>query len=125
MAQQRETREVLNPALLEVGARPDVLIWRQTTGTFRAMDNPERVVKVGTPGMADAMMVVQVEVTPDMVGRKIGVAVAVEAKTLVGRQREAQKLWELAFTKRGGIYRLIRSAADILEVVRNVQAGNW
>ena len=52
MAQQRETREVLNPALLEVGARPDVLIWRQTTGVFRAMDNPERVVKVGQPGMA-------------------------------------------------------------------------
>lgn len=125
MAQNRETREAQNPALLAVGARPDVLVWRQQSGVFRSYNDPQRVVRIGVPGIADSLAVVAVTITPDMVGKTIGVAVAPEFKTTTGKQRPEQAAWEQAFRKRGGIYRLIRSAADMLQLVQDVQRGHW
>lgn len=125
MAQNRETREAQNPALLAVGARHDVLVWRQQSGVFRSYDDPDRVVRIGAPGMADSMMVVAVQITPEMVGRTVGLAVAAEFKTNAGRQSPAQVRWQQAFQKRGGIYRLIRSAAEMVGLVEDVKNGNW
>lgn len=123
MAQNRETRTAQNPALLAVGARPDVLAWRQQSGLFFTREgNP---VRVGVPGLADSLMVVAVTITPDLVGRTVGVAVAAEFKTDTGRQSPAQARWQDAFTKRGGVYRLVRSAADMLALVADVKAGRW
>ena len=102
-----------------------MLVWRQQSGLFRAYDNPENIVRIGVPGLADSMAVVAVTITPDMVGKTIGVAVAPEFKTTSGRQSEAQKLWQAAFEKRGGVYRLVRSAADMTELVEDVQSGRW
>lgn len=123
MAQTRETRTVQNPALLAVGARPDVLIWRQQVGVFRAVDSPERIVRIGQPGMADAGAIVRVTITPDMVGKTIGVAVQPEFKTATGRQREAQGHWQAAVEARGGVYRLVRSPAEMVDLVEDVQRG--
>lgn len=125
MAKNRETRTVQLPALLAVGARPDVMAWRQQSGMFRAFDDPTKVVRIGQLGMADSMAVVAVTITPEMVGRTVGLAVAAEFKTSAGRQSEAQRNWQRAFEQRGGIYRLIRSAADMLALVSDVQAGRW
>jgi hypothetical protein len=125
MAQQKETKQALNPALLAIGSRPDVMAWRQMVGTFRAIDNPSRLVKVGYAGMSDAMAVVRVTITPDMVGKQVGIALALEAKTAKGKQRDAQKLWQVAFENRGGIYRIIRSANDAVSAVNDVQIGKW
>ncbi len=93
MSQNRETRTASNPALLAVGQRRDVMAWKQPTGVFRAYDNPAQVVKVGTPGQSDAMMVVAVTITQEMVGKTVGVAVAAEFKTATGRQRDNQAAW--------------------------------
>lgn len=125
MAQNRETREVQNPALVAVGARPDVLVWRQQSGLFRSYDNPDRVVRVGTPGMADSMMVVAVTITPEMVGKTVGVAVAPEFKTTKGSLSEKQGLWRTAFEKRGGIFAVVRSAAEMVGLVERVKRGDW
>ena len=124
MAQNSETR-VQNSAFLAVGQRPDVIVWRQQVGKYRAMHDPERVVTVGVPGMADSMMVVAVEITPEMVGRKIGVAVAVEFKTEKGQQEKRQKAWQNAFESRGGIYALVRSADEMVKLVEDVQNGRY
>ena len=64
-----------------------------------------------------------VTITPDMLGKRIGVAVGVEFKTETGRQSDAQKRWQAAFESRGGVYRLVRSAADIVQLVENVKKG--
>lgn len=117
---------IQNEAMLEVGCDSDVLVWRQQVGNFRAMDNPNRIVKIGVPGMSDAMMIVRVKITPEMVGKEIGVAVAPEFKVpRSGRQSDKQKLWQASFERRGGIYRLIRSAAEMLALVRDVKEGRW
>ncbi len=87
------------------------------------MEPPHTPVRVGLPGMADVGMVVSVTVTPGMVGKTIGVAVNAEMKTTTGRQSEAQRNWQRAFEARGGIYRIVRSEADMLALVADVQAG--
>ena len=125
MPRNRETRTVAHPALLAVGARPDVLVWKQPVGLFRALNDPERKVFVGVPGQSDAMDVVAVTITEEMVGKTIGVAVAPEFKTATGTQRESQENWQRAFEARGGIYRLVRSADDMQQLVHDVQAGRW
>jgi len=122
MAKNRETTHVQHPAMLAVGARSDVLVWRQQSGLFFTREgNP---VRVGLPGMADAGMIVAVTVTPDMVGRTVGVAVQPEFKA-GGQQSEAQANWQAAVERRGGIYRLVRSSADMLRLVGDVQHGRW
>lgn len=118
-----ETTQAQNPALLAVGQRRDVLAWRQQSGLFRAYDDPSKIVRVGVPGLADSMAVVAVTITPDMVGRTVGFAVAAEFKTQTGQQSEPQRLWQSAFEQRGGVYRLVRSADDMRQLVADVQDG--
>jgi hypothetical protein len=125
MAQNRETRTVAHPAMLAVGTRQDVMVWKQPVGLFRALEDPDRKVLVGTPGQSDTMAVVAVTITPDMVGKTIGVAVAPEFKTTKGKQSDKQKLWQAAFEKRGGVYQLVRSPAEMIDLVERVQRGNW
>lgn len=120
--QNKETR-IQNECILQVGARRDVLIWRQHVGKYRHLNQPELVISVGSPGMADSLAVVEVVITPEMVGRKIGVAVAAEFKTPTGRQAEAQGKWQRAFEARGGIYRLVRSPDEMEQLVEDVQSG--
>lgn len=101
------------------------MVWRQQSGVFRTYDNPQNVVRIGQPGMADSLAVVAVTITPDMVGKTVGVAVAAEYKTDRGRQSEAQANWQRAFQQRGGIYRVIRSATEMIGLVDDVQRGHW
>lgn len=103
--------------LLAIGQRPDVLAMKRTVGKFRSLDDPQRIVTVGTPGEPDIGAVVAVTITPDMVGRTVGLAVGIEVKTAIGRQREGQKLFEHAWTKRGGVYVLARSAEDAVRAI--------
>lgn len=123
MARNQETN-ISHEILLELSG-PDCLAWKQTVGAFRAVDNPQRIVQVGVPGLSDIMTVVAVEITPAMVGKTIGVAMALEAKTTKGKQRESQENFQKAFEKRGGIYRIVRSAEDAAGALTDVKSGNW
>lgn len=73
--------------------------------------------------MPDSFMVVAVTITPEMVGRTIGVAVAPEFKTAKGAQEDDQKKWQRAFEARGGVYRLVRSPEEMTALVDDVQSG--
>lgn len=125
MAKSREVRTVQNPALLAASALPGVLIWRQQSGVFRSMTDPDRIVRVGLPGMADAGAIVRVLVTPDMVGKTIGVAVQPEFKTSTGRQADDQRTWAEAVRRAGGVYELVRSAEQMTDLVERVRSGRW
>ena len=122
MAQTPETR-IQNAAFLAAGEHRDVLCWRQQSGVFRSMNDDNRVVRVGQPGMADAGMIVPVTITPDMVGMTIGAAVQPEFKTRTGRQAEDQHTWQAAVARAGGVYRLVRSAADMTALIHDVRTG--
>lgn len=120
--QNHETR-IQNASIKRVGSRRDVLIWRQHVGKFRHLNQPDLVISVGSPGMADSLAVVEVVITPEMVGRKIGVAVAAEFKTPTGKQAEEQQKWQRAFELRGGVYRLVRSEDEMEQLVEDVRSG--
>lgn len=118
MAKKEETN--LQNGILVALSNAGHLPWRNQVGVFRAYDNPQRIIKIGTPGMADIIDVVPVVITPEMVGKTVGVAVAMEIKTLTGQQRENQQLWELALKKRGGIYLVTRSIEQALQQIASM-----
>jgi len=100
-------------ALSQSGA----LVWRQHVGSYRHLHN-DGVIKIGVPGMADIGAIVPVTITPEMVGKTIGVAVQIEVKTLTGKQRDNQKHWELAVQKRRGIYAVCRNAEESIKIIK-------
>lgn len=118
----RETK-IQNSCLLAVGRRKDTLVWRQHVGRYRHLNQPDLVVSIGTPGMADCLGVVACKITPDMVGKVVGVAVAAEFKTAKGKQAEHQQAWQRAFEQRGGVYRLVRDPAEMAQLVEDVTNG--
>jgi len=114
-------KNIQNASLLAIGSDPDVLAMRLQSGIFRSMDDPSRIVKVGTPGVSDSIAVVRVKITQEMVGKDVAVIAAAEFKTAKGKQREAQIKWQEAFEKRGGRYRLIRSPQQMKEFIDEVR----
>lgn len=114
--------KIQNACFLAVGSRRDALIFRQQSGVFRAMDS-DRAIKVGVPGMSDALAVVAVTITPEMVGKTIAAAVFPEFKTRTGKQAEAQQNFQRAVQSRGAVYRLVRSVDEMLALVDDVKAG--
>lgn len=90
-------------------------------GLFRAMHS-EHVIRVGMPGMADIGAIMPVTVTPDMVGKTVGLAVQIEVKTPTGTQRPEQKTFQQAVEYRGGIYRLCRSPDEAIGISRIVDS---
>ena len=73
--------------------------------------------------MSDALAVVEVEITQDMVGKRIGVAVGIEFKAVSGKQSKAQAAWQRALEKRGGKYALIKSVDDAEKVVEKIKSA--
>lgn len=113
MARNAETNtqnEIL-VAMSQAGA----LVWRNQSGLFRSYDNPNRLVRVGVPGMPDVIGVVPVTITADMVGKTVGVAVGCEVKTPNGKQRDKQELWQRALEQRKGIYLITRSPSEAIQ----------
>lgn len=114
-------KNIQNASLLAIGSDPDVLAMRLQSGIFRSMDDPNRIVKVGTPGVSDSIAIVRVRISQEMVGKDIAVIAAAEFKTAKGKQREAQIKWQEAFEKRGGKYRLIRSPDEMRDFIDEVK----
>lgn len=88
---------------LALGQRDDIMMFRINVGKFRPIDgNQGRVIQSAPEG------------TPDLLGvMSPGRAFAIEVKAPKGKQREAQAAWQRAWEKRGGIYILARSLADV------------
>lgn len=125
MAQNLETK-IQNSGMLEVGMMPEVLLWRQHVGQFRYLHSEERIT-IGNPGMADLGLVVACKITPDMIGKTIGVAVNAEYKTPRpgSKQADQQQKWQIAFESRGGVYRVCRSPDDLVALVEDVKNGKF
>jgi len=120
-----EETNLQSECFLAIGSRTDALIWRQHVGAYRSMDNPKRIIKVGTPGMSDACMIVQCTITSAMLGKTVGIAVQPEFKTTKGKQADSQKKWEKAVSKVGAIYALIHSPSELVGLVEKIKRGEW
>ncbi len=70
-------------------------------------------IKFGCKGSSDILGVTSVTVTPEMVGRKVGVITCIEVKTSTGRQSPDQKCFQRNIESYNGIYIVATSFADI------------
>jgi hypothetical protein len=89
---------------LALGQRDDIFMFRINVGKFRPLDGGARVIQSAPEGTPDLMGVM----TP-------GKAFGIEVKAQRGQQRDAQKKWQAAWEKRGGIYILAKSLQDVCE----------
>ena len=120
--------------LVEAGAK----IWRNNVG--RAIQGKRHVVKASGPvslnfgdivikapryvrfglceGSSDLIGYLPVTVTPDMVGRKLAVFVAAEAKSTTGKETDHQADYLRTVREDGGIAFAFRTEAEALQQLR-------
>ena len=81
------------------------VFWRQNAGRIRS--HTGAWVQLGPVGISD------------IVGVVCGIAFFFEVKTSKGRQRKEQAAFEKAITKAGGVYAVVRSVEEAIQVVEN------
>ena len=110
--------ELLHTILKEFGARPNMRIWRNNTGSAYGVSLIQRakqagyipdnlpITKYGIKGMADIFGII----APN--GRHI----SIECKSDKGKQTPEQRIWQQMVESMGGVYILARSLKDVSEV---------
>lgn len=79
----------LVPKLIKRGAELGMKLWRNQTGTYKLADG--RYISSGLcVGSSDLIGYLPVVITSEMVGRRIAVFVAIEAKSPTGRATDRQ-----------------------------------
>lgn len=114
---QNEETKRQNRALIALSQRNDVLVWRNTVGLFRAMDNPSRLVRVGVNGSADILGIRSIVIDQSMIGQRIAAAFAIEYKVGKRQRRDVQVRWGNRWLSLGGAYGVARSTEDAVSVV--------
>lgn len=125
--------KIKNQVIIKLNENINGIYWNNPTGlgipfSYVAKSCPSCGTKLkhgapiqyGLVGSADIMGVSAVTITPDMVGKVIGVATAVEVKTATGRQHEQQKRFQAAWERCGGKYILARSPEDVALLAEGV-----
>lgn len=90
---------------------PRLKLWNAPCGVGRSMDG-RRVIRFGTPGMADLTGVL----SPD------GQRVEIEVKTASGKLEPSQVAFQQMIEESGGIYLVFRS---VTEAVETTKAMGW
>ena len=93
--------QIQQEILREFGARPDMRIWRNNTGTGYSLDGG-RIITFGLKGSADILGILTG-------GRFLGI----EVKTSKGRQSKEQVSFQRMIEGFGGLYILARSTQDV------------
>lgn len=115
-----------NQALIDLSALDETMVWQNSTGTAwqgKTVDvAPGGYVRV-EPGMKVLRNARPIrfglEGSGDILGAVRRRPLAVEMKSLTGRQRVTQQHFERAWVKAGGIYILARSADEAVSTVKS------
>lgn len=109
---------------LALGLLPDLRLWRNNSGK---LPDPRtgRWVQFGvaSPGGSDLIGYRTVEITPDMVGRKVAIFTALEIKTATGRATPEQRRFIDHIRAAGGISAIVRTTADALRIATEAFRG--
>lgn len=99
-------------------SRGAVRVFRNNTGQFRTEDG--RVVRTGLcVGSSDVIGWQSIEITPEMVGQRVAVFVAIECKSDTGRTTKEQLAFIAAVRAAGGIAGICRSSEDAEKLLRD------
>lgn len=104
---------VLGEIRLHLGRTDDVMLIRINTGKFRPIKGPQNRVITSAPAG-----------TPDLLGvMRGGLALAIETKGR-GKQSPAQKNFQTAWERRGGVYIVAKSLQDVIERLDRIRASD-
>ena len=92
------------------------ILFRNQSGFYVQDGRPIRY-GIANPGGSDLIGWHSIEITPDMVGRKIAVFCALEIKTAKGRATDEQKAFIAAVQRAGGIAEIVRSEEEAEKTV--------
>lgn len=101
---------IMQEILLKIGARVDVRVWRNNTGSVKTQDG--RFINFGLKGSADIIGLL-----------KGGRFLAIEVKSPTGRQSPDQKNFQKMIESFGGLYVLARCADDAVRSINNESTG--
>lgn len=82
------------------------MFWRQNSGATKIGNRFLRSAPAGTA---------------DIIGVVCGKPIALEVKTETGKQEPSQKAWAMMWTAAGGVYVIVRSPAEAMEVVNRIR----
>lgn len=110
----KSEKKVTNEVLLHISEHmPELRLLRNHVGMIEDKNGKRHKFGLGT-GSADFVGIKTVTITPDMVGQKLGVAIALEMKKEKGgKESEAQKRWGAAVRRRGGLYAVVSCIDDL------------
>lgn len=94
-------------------------VFRNNCGVSVLSDGRRIRYGVGNPGGSDLIGITPVTITPDMVGRTLGVFTAIEVKKPTGsRISQDQKNFIAAIINSGGYAGVARSPEEALEIIK-------
>lgn len=115
MAGRSDELAIQNAIRIEHGSGP-ARLWRNNTGALK--DAQGRLVRYGLcPGSSDLIGLRSVTITPDMVGKTVGVFVAIEVKDR-GRLTDQQRAFLEMVTQAGGLAGVARSPEEARLILR-------
>jgi len=126
----RETGTI-KKILGDIGARMGTRLFRNNTflgwaGKVTHVSADTVVINSAHPvkgglcnGSSDLIGWHSVQVTPAMVGKKVAIFLALEAKTPIGRATNEQLAFNKAVTNAGGIAGIVRSVEDVDELLKS------
>lgn len=99
-------------------SKHNVVPFRNNIGSYITEAGHRVAFGVGGKGGSDLICITPVTITPDMVGKEIGVFTAIEVKTKTGRVSEDQKKFIASVRRLGGFAGVARSTDDALVIVK-------
>lgn len=94
------------------------VVFRNNVGAYKTLEGRWIRYGVCNPGGSDLIGWTSIEVTPDMIGKRVAVFTAAETKTSRGKTTGAQQNFIDQIVKAGGIAGVCRSADDATALVR-------
>ena len=99
-----------------IGKDQRLKVFRNNMGVAKQTDGSVVRYGVGPNGASDFIGWTTVEITPDMVGKKVAVFTSIEMKSDSGRVRPEQEHWIGAVLAAGGRAGIARTADDAMRI---------
>ena len=107
---------IQNRIRLAISRHGGAIALRNNTGLFKTFDGRTVQAGMGT-GTSDLIGLVAHVVTPEDVGRTVGIFLAIEVKTEIGRLRTEQEAFLSQVSRMGGVGGIARSDEDAISLI--------
>ena len=116
MSQKLSEKEIQNRIMIALSTK-NSRVFRNNVGSAITVDG--RYITFGlAKGSADLIGWRTIEITPDMVGKKIAQFLSVEVKNKTGKLTKLQQNWHDAVNSQGGLAIISKSESEALDAIK-------